>query len=162
MDNNNVSENTPKISNTLTRRSLFAAAAMGAGGLYAGRQIFAEQPHEIIRSILTAKLKPAYIPEKTYQDFLKVYLETEHYTGMFKAYRLFSSIAWLYPTGAIHRIPQFKAKIELMEELVVTHFTLSTNFFLDPLVMKGENPVTFISYWRQRACNNPFARFERA
>lgn len=144
----------------LTRRSWIGLTLAGGVGITFSQPLWQDEPDQIIRAILMHQLKPAHIPDKTYEDFVAVFKETEHYTGLIKAYRLFSALDWLYPSGALHRMPKLREKITTIEELVITHFTMSTNFFYDDQVQSGEKPVEFISYWRLRACNNPFATFD--
>ena len=146
----------------ISRRTWFGITLFGGAGLVIAPPLLEHQPHQIIKTILSNKLPGAQIPDSTYMSFIEAYLKTDHYTGAHKAYRVFSSLAWMYPTGVLHRLPTFGPKMKLMEETVITHFTMSTNFFHDTLVQTGQKPVLFISYWRLRACNNPFAVFEAA
>lgn len=144
----------------MSRRRWIGLTLVGGTGLAVLPPLVQDTPHQIIRSILTAKLKPADIPPETYDKFIQMFKDTGHYDGAYKAYRLFSTLVWLYPTGVLHRTPKLSAKIHAIEESVITHFTMSTNFFFDEAVRNGEKPVLFTSYWRLRACNNPFATFD--
>lgn len=144
----------------MSRRRWISLAFIGGAGLATVPSLVSENPDQIIGHILRHHLEPANIPESTLASFLKMFHSTEHYYGLAKAYRATSALAFLYPTGLLHQLPILAKKIELIEELVVTHFTLSTNFFLSEKVRSGEEPVQFISYWRERPCNNPFATFD--
>jgi len=144
-----------------SRRRWLGLTFFGGAGLVITRPILQGQPDQIIATILRHRLSPAQIPDDTYQSFLEVLQATEYYYDYLKAYKALSAVAWLYPTGILHRIPTLKTKLHHIEELVITHFTMSTNFFLNEQTQNGEQPLEFISYWRERACNNSFATFDK-
>ncbi|HBF09278.1 MAG TPA: hypothetical protein DHW71_15265 [Gammaproteobacteria bacterium] len=150
-------------SNGLSRRQWIGISFLGGAGLATATVVpplVEEKPDEIIRKILEYRLAPAPIPDDAYNTFLTLFQKSEEYMGFIKAYKIFSAAAPFYPTGLLHRIPQFKKKIQQVEEIVFTDFTLSTNYFTSEAVRKGEEPIIFIADRGVRACNNPFATFD--
>lgn len=152
-----------KNSNGLSRRQWIGISFLGGAGIASAtivQPLIEDKPDAIIRKILEFRLAPAPIPDAAYNAFIEIFHTSEDYVGFIKAYKIFSAAAPFYPTGLLHRIPQFKKKIKQIEEIVFTDFTLSTNYFMDEAVRTGEKPIEFIADRGIRACNNPFATFD--
>lgn len=127
------------------------AALAGAWGLY-------RTPERLAGDLLLASLPGLKIDASDLQQFRQDFMQSYWLTrseGL--VFRGISAAVGLLGVGGVSWIPGVRGQLDHMRRAVVTVFLSNSDFLL------LDDPVAeTVSYWgtdKNRACNNPFARF---
>ncbi len=142
----------------ISRRQLFSLTASGTVLGVAASLMMPGSVDSYVASVIKAKCRPLFIPDKVLSQFLRdfnEYMHAEDERDRYVKARFLPMLYQGFPDGDIASLDRTFYK---REKEILTHFLLSTNIVIDPRVKSQEIAVEYVRFWtNDLPCSNPFA-----
>ncbi len=111
-----------------------------------------------LASVIRAKCRPLFIPDKVLTQFIKDFNEYTHAEDEQDRYVKARFLPMLYQGFPEKNIAGLDRTFYKREKEILTHFLLSTNIVIDPRVKSQEIAFEYVRFWHNGLpCSNAFA-----